>query len=106
MLEEDALAQSTAIDMGILSDRLEKLTLDQTLRRQMGHAAKQYVEEHCSWRVVVKRYEELWEESMQIARAVNSDKKASSNILDLSQEKCFGHYATATRSQDCSSLLY
>src|SRR5260370_31828661 len=81
MLEEDALAQSTAIDMGILSDRLEKLTLDQTLRRQMGQAAKQYVEEHCSWRVVVKRYEELWEESLQIARAVNSDHKASVNYL-------------------------
>ena len=105
MLEEDALAQSTAIDVGILADSLEKLTLDQTLRRQMGHAAKQYVEEHCSWRVVVKRYEELWEESLQIARAVNSDHKASNKLLDLSLEKSFGHYATAKRSHECKCFI-
>jgi len=105
MLEEDALAQSTAIDVAILSDRLEKLTLDQTLRRQMGHAAKQYIEKHCSWRVVVQRYEELWEESLQIARAVNSSYKPSSKLLNLSLAKSFGHYATAKRSQECKCFI-
>src|SRR5260370_19516149 len=94
MLEEDSLAQSTAIDVSILSERLEKLALDQALRRQMGQAAKQYVENHCSWRVVVKRYEELWEDALQIARAVNSNSKTHSKLLNLSLEKSFGHYAT------------
>src|SRR6266436_9481805 len=42
MLEEDSLSQSTAIDVSILSERLEKLVLDQALRRKMGRAAKQY----------------------------------------------------------------
>src|SRR5260370_29278381 len=81
MLEEDSLAQSTAIDVSILSERLEKLALDQALRRQMGQAAKQYVEKHCSWQVVVKCYEELWEESLQISIVVNSNHKASSKLL-------------------------
>jgi glycosyltransferase involved in cell wall biosynthesis len=105
MLEEDSLAQSTAIDVSILSERLEKLALDQALRRQMGHAAKRNVEKHCSWRVVVKRYEELWEESLQIARAVNSDCKTHSKLLNLSLEKSFGHYATAKRSHECKCFI-
>jgi len=105
MLEEDPLAQATSIDVGILSERLEMLALDQELRRRMGQAAKQYVEKHCSWRVVVKRYEELWEESLQAARAVRSMPSESSKILSLSLKKSFGHYATATRSQDCRCFI-
>jgi len=105
MLEEDALSQSTVIDVNVLSESLEKLTLDQALRRQMGKAAKQYVEKHCSWQVVVKRYEELWEESLQIARAVNSDHKIYSKLLNLSLEKSFGHYATAKRGHECKCFI-
>jgi glycosyltransferase involved in cell wall biosynthesis len=105
MLEEDLLAQSTAIDVNILSARLGKLAQDQTLRRMMGQAAKQYMENHCSWRVVVKRYEELWEESLQIAKAANSNCKTSSKLLSLSLEKSFGHYATAKRSQECKCFI-
>jgi glycosyltransferase involved in cell wall biosynthesis len=105
MLEEDSLAQSTAIDVSILSERLEKLALDQALRRQMGQAARQYVEKYCSWQVVVKRYEELWEESLQIARVVNSNRMAASRLLNLSLEKSFGHYATEKRSQECKCFI-
>jgi len=105
MLEEDSLAQSTAIDVRILSERLEKLALDQALRRRMGQAAKQDVEKHCSWRVVVKRYEELWDESLHIARAVNSNCKMHSKLLNLSLEKSFGHYATEKRSHECKCFI-
>jgi len=105
MLEEDPLAQSTTIDVGILSERLEELARGQALRRHMGQAAKQYVEKHCSWQVVVKRYEELWEESLEIAKAVNSNCKASSKLLNLSLDKSFGHYATAKRSHECKCFI-
>src|SRR2546430_373025 len=98
MLEEDSLAQSTAIDVRILSEKLERLALDQAFRRQMGQAAKQYVEKYCGWQGVVKRYEELWEESLQIAKAANI--RPSSKLLNLSLERTFGHYATAKRSQE------
>ncbi len=105
MLEEDSLSQSTAIDVSVLSERLGKLVLDQALRRKMGRAAKQYVENHCSWQVVVKRYEELWEESLQIARAANSNSNASNKLGNLSLEKSFGHYATAKRSQETKCFI-
>jgi len=105
MLEEDSLAQSTAIDVSILSERLEKLALDRALRKQMGQAAKQYVEKHSSWQVVVKRYEEFWEESLRIAKAINPNNKQYSRLLNLSLEKSFGHYATAKRSQECKCFV-
>jgi hypothetical protein len=105
MLEEDSLSQSTAIDVSVLSEKLEKLALDHALRRQMGQAAKQYVEKHCSWRVVVKRYEEFWEESLRIARAINLKHEAPSKLLNLSLEKSFGHYATAKRNRECKCFL-
>jgi len=105
MLEEDSLAQSTTIDVSILSERLEKLALDQALRRRMGQAAKQYVEKHCSWQVVVKRYEELWEESLQIAKAAKSNNRTYSRLLNLSLTKSFGHYASEKRSDECKCFI-
>jgi len=105
MLEEDSLSQSTAIDVSILSERLEKLALNQALRKQMGQAAKQHVEKHCSWRVVVKQYEELWGQSLQIARATNSNHAVYSKLLNLSMEKSFGHYATEKRSHECKCFI-
>jgi len=105
MLEEDSLSQSTVIDVNVLSESLEKLALDQALRRQMGQAAKQYVEKHCSWRVVVKRYEDLWEEALQIARAVNSRHHVYSKLLSTSIDKSFSHYATAKRSHECKCFI-
>jgi len=105
MLEEDSLAQSTAIDVSILSERVEKLALDQPLRRRMGQAAKQDIEKHCSWQVVVNCYEELWEESLQIAKAMNSNYKTSSKLLNLSLAKGFGHYATAKRNHECKCFI-
>src|SRR6266404_5154458 len=105
MLEEDSLSQSTTIDVSILSERLENLALNQALRRHMGQAAKQYVEKHCSWRVVVKQYEELWGESLQIARSANYNRDACSTLLNLPLAKSFGHYATAKRSQECKCFI-
>jgi glycosyltransferase involved in cell wall biosynthesis len=94
MLEEDLLAQSTTIDVTILSHRMEKLATDSDLRREMGLAAKRFIERCCTWRVVVKRYEELWEEALMMAKAKNSRSSQSSRLLNLPLEKCFGHYAS------------
>lgn len=105
MFEEDSLAQSTAIDVSILSQRLEKLALDRPLRRQMGQTAKEYIERFCSWRVIVKRYEECWEESLQVARAVNLKVRPSSKLLNSRLEKSFGHYATTKRGQECKCFV-
>jgi len=100
MLEEDLLALSTTIDIPALEQSMERLAVDLELRVQMGQAAKRFVESNCTWRVVVKRYEELWEESLAKARAKHLRSAKSSQLLDLSMEKCFGHYASAKRSQE------
>lgn len=99
MLEEDSLARSTTLDVEVLSERMERLAVDSNLRMQMGQASRQFIEGYCSWRVVVKQYEELWEESLAIAKARNSRSPKSSHLLDLSMEKCFGHYASGKRSR-------
>jgi glycosyltransferase involved in cell wall biosynthesis len=98
MLEEDLLAQSTTIDVVALSHGMERLAVDSELRVQMGQAAKGFVESHCTWRVVVKRYEELWEESLAVARIQNVSRGKSGQLLNVSLEKCFGHYANAKRT--------
>src|SRR5437763_8222645 len=100
MLEEDSLAESTTIDLRSLSERMEKLAEDPQLRARMGQCGRQFVENHCSWQVVVKRYEELWEESLEAARAVRVPHARTGGIPGLSLEKCFGHYATAKRESD------
>ena len=100
MLEEDLLAQSTAIEVPALSERLEKLAGNHERCAQMGQAAKRFVENHCSWRVVVKRYEQLWEESLNLATTVSLCPRRSCRLLNLSLEKCLGHYAKAKRSRD------
>jgi hypothetical protein len=105
MLQEDSLAQSTAVDVAILSKKLEELAKNQILRRRMGQAAKRYVESNCTWQVVVRRYEELWEESLRIARTVGPNGKSSSNLLASSLEKCFGHYASAKRDREAKCFI-
>src|SRR2546430_5095460 len=100
MLEEDFLAQSTTIDVPALSQKMESLAAAPELRLCMGRAAKRFVESHCSWRVVVKRYEELWEESLEIAGRTRVRSSKSRQLLTLSLEKCFGHYASAKRSPE------
>ena len=105
MLEEDLLAQSTTIDVGILSERLEKLSVDLPLRRRLGQAARRYIETNCSWRVVIRRYEELWAESLRVAKTAHANGKLSSQLLSSSLEKCFGHYASGKRDQESKCFI-
>ena len=98
MLEEDSLARSTTLDVEVLSERMERLAGDSNLRMRIGQASRHFIEGYCSWRVVVKQYEELWEESLAMAKARNSRSPKSSHLLDLSLEKCFGHYASRKRN--------
>jgi hypothetical protein len=100
MLEEDLLAQSTTVDVSALSEKMERLTGNLELRVQMGKTARQFVEETCSWRAVVKRYEEIWEESLLFAAKSVSRPMRASQLFDISLEKCFGHYATVKRDAE------
>jgi len=105
MVEEDLLAQSTTIDFMALCEKLEKLVLDSALRRQMGRTGRQFAEHHCSWRVIVNRYEELWHESSQMAKAACRGGTTRSPILSVSLENSFGHFASAKRSSETECFV-
>jgi hypothetical protein len=105
MLEEDLLAQSTTIDFSELCEKLEKLVRDPALRLRMGKAARQFAKDRCSWRVIVNRYEELWQESSQMAKAVCRGGNIRSPVLSTSLEKCFGHFASTKRSAESKCFI-
>lgn len=105
MLEEDLLAQSTTIDFVALCEKLEKLVRDPGLRRQMGKAGRSFAEDRLNWRVIVNRYEELWQESSQMAKAVRRGGTCTSPVLSLSLENSFGHFASAKRSSESECFI-
>src|SRR6266436_6598567 len=105
MVEEDSLAQSTSVDIPALVDSVHKLVHDPALRLQMGRAARQYAKERYSWPVIVKRYEELWEESIQIAKTSPCEESLRNAVFRISLERSFGHFATGKRNSDCKCFI-
>jgi glycosyltransferase involved in cell wall biosynthesis len=45
-------------DVDSLRDSLRKLIVDETMRRKMGHASRQRVEEEYTWEKVARQYSE------------------------------------------------
>jgi D-inositol-3-phosphate glycosyltransferase len=105
MLEEDLLAQSTTIDFRELCEKLEKLVRDPALRRQMGRTGRQFAKDCCSWSVIVNRYEQLWQESSQMAKAACRRATTRSPVLSVSMENSFGHFASAKRSYESECFI-
>jgi glycosyltransferase involved in cell wall biosynthesis len=105
MLEEDSLAQSTTIDIPALSEKIQQLLRDPALRKQMGQAARQAAERHYSWPVIVKRYEEFWEESIQMGKTMMRGASLGRAVFRISLEKSFGHFATDKRSSECKCFI-
>ena len=105
MEEEDFLAQSTTIDIPAIANNIQKLVCDSALRKQMGRAARQHAKENYSWPVIVKRYEELWEESIQTAKTAPCDTARMNLLFRMPVEKSFGHFATGKRDWDCKCFI-
>src|SRR5882724_3311536 len=105
MVEEDSLAQSTTIDMPALSEKMQTLLDNPELRRRMGQAARRSAEKHYSWPVIVKRYEELWGESIQAAKTARWEEGLASGVFCMSLEKSFGHFATQKRNPGCKCFI-
>ncbi len=105
MVEEDSLAQSTTIDIPALSEKIQTLVDNPALRSQMGRAARQSAERRYSWPVIVKRYEELWGESIQMAKTAPWEEAHTSAIFRMSLEKSFGHFATGKRNPHCKCFI-
>jgi D-inositol-3-phosphate glycosyltransferase len=98
MVEEDLLAQSTTIDFTALCEKLEKLIRDPALRKKMSRAGREFAKARLSWRVIVGQYEELWQESSQMAKTAYQRGIIGSPVLSFSLENSFGHFASEKRS--------
>jgi len=105
MVEEDLLAQSTTIDFRGLCEKLEKLVRNPDLRHQMGRTGRAFAKDHLSWRAVVNRYEDLWQESSEMAKAACRGQTTRSPILNFSLENSFGHFASAKRSSESECFI-
>ena len=62
LLDVYAAAQATVVDVGKLREALAALIADPNLRRRMGEAGRKRVVEKYAWPVVVKQYDDLFEE--------------------------------------------
>ncbi len=60
-----AVSQSTVVDTGVCIDVLSVLCNDADKRHALGEAGRQHARETFDWSVVVKAYQELWEELNQ-----------------------------------------
>ena len=105
MVEEDLLAQSTTIDFTALCERLEKLVRDPALRKKMGRAGREFANDRLSWKVIVGRYEELWQESSEMAKTAYRRGIVGSPMLSFSLENSFGHFASEKRSSESECFI-
>jgi glycosyltransferase involved in cell wall biosynthesis len=60
--------QTVALDTEQLANRLQLLVDDAGLRASMSRASRRRAEREFSWRAIVPRFEQVWSESMAMAR--------------------------------------
>lgn len=88
------LGQSVSIDLKALAGYMEILCENPQYRRQMGEAARLRVIQQYSWSVVIKQYEDLWEDSMNQSLASRKFAETSfqHGINSFDYLKVFRHY--------------
>jgi D-inositol-3-phosphate glycosyltransferase len=102
----DLLAATTVIDPVALKQMLGDLAMSAERRREFGLAGQKRARTLYDWSVVIKRYEELWEELVEEAAAAPLDNVR--NKIDLAQygyQEVFGHYPTAFLPMDTRVAL-
>lgn len=86
-------AQGVAVDLDQLSARVLQLAHDPALRERMGRAGREKVAAEFAWRVVIPRYEAVWDELARAARA-EPDAAPEDNPFDVAAAPHFSHYAS------------
>ncbi|CCH49284.1 glycosyltransferase family 4 protein [Pseudodesulfovibrio piezophilus] len=93
------LAQRTVVEIPALAHALRMLIESASLRRSMGDAARQRIEKHFSWPVVVRQYAALWEELWK--RPVEEEPfRDIPHPQALPYGRIFGHYTSRSLSPD------
>lgn len=87
-------AQSVAVDIPILVDRLEKLLRNEDLRHTLGEAGKRRAQTLFRWENIINCYEEAWAQMMTEAKSLPWDPIRSEKLDTPSLHELFGHYPT------------
>jgi glycosyltransferase involved in cell wall biosynthesis len=99
-----ATGQRTAVDLGVLVARLDRLVADAELRRRMGAAGRRRAVERFDWAVVVRALEALWAELGRVARAVHPGPLAQ-DALGAGLRAMFASWPTRTLAPDAPLVL-
>jgi hypothetical protein len=92
-------AQRTALDLGVLLDRLGRLAASPELRLEMGRAGRQRVRQYFDWPLVMARMLEGWRGLK--SRAEQSPVRGPSlDVGGAGQKRLFGHFVTRGISGD------
>lgn len=87
-------AEEVSVDVRELKHALGRLLNDPQQRQRMGAAARRHVEANYTWRVIVPRYQSLWEELAEVASTLQPDPRPSVPSMASRPFDTFGHYAT------------
>jgi glycosyltransferase involved in cell wall biosynthesis len=96
------LAQATILDWRQYEYYLNTLLRDESLRRQMGEAARNRVVNTFSWQSLIPRYEELWKDQLQQCERQPSEAMEGQAVIDYNA--IFRIYASGSISQDLSVI--
>ena len=90
-----SIAAETAVDMAAVGQYMETLITNPELRESMRREAAHKAQHRYDWKVVIRQYEELWDELLLHARSGASRPRATAPSLpSLGFKALFGHYAT------------
>src|SRR5262249_2973584 len=94
-----ATSQRTAIDLGVLVARVDRLLADAELRRRMGEAGRRRARERFDWAVVGRAPEEPWAELGRAAGSAPSEPPAP-DPLGAGLRTLFAAWPTRSLSPD------
>lgn len=92
-------AQSVAVDLEQLADRVLRLVHDDALRAEMGRRGREKVDREYRFSTIIGRYEALWDELAAEAARVGLPSPAA-NPYDFGSARIFSHYASRTLTPD------
>jgi glycosyltransferase involved in cell wall biosynthesis len=91
----ETLAQTTVVDIEALAAALQTLVDSRELRTRLGESARAEACARFEWRVIVRRYEELWATLVERGRHARGLLPPRSALFDHpSYQRAFGHYPT------------
>ncbi len=92
--EAQHVSEEVSVDVRQLKNALKGLLNDPSERQRMGKAARKHVEANYAWRVIVPRYQAVWEELAEVASTLQPDTRPCVPSVASRPFDNFGHYAT------------